>query len=272
MNILSATLLGILQGFTEFLPVSSSGHLAVLQNSLKLKEVPLAFDVFLHTATMLATIIYFWKDIANIFAGICSKKADKCEKASSYKFIVFLIISTIFTVAIAFPLKDKVEAAFSNITYVKWAFLFSAVFLFLTKFIKNKNHKDINTMTKKDSIIIGLAQGIAVFPGISRSGATIAGGLYAGLKNNFVGIYSFLLSIVIIFAATAYEALKMFKDGFAVALGGISLSALAAGFIAAFIFGYVALMILIPIIKKGKIYYFSYYLAALFLALLIFAK
>lgn len=268
MSILNAIVLGTLQGLTEFLPVSSSGHLAVLQHFLKL-NVPLSFDVFLHTATMLATIIYFRRDISRIFKGVCSKRADKCEKTSSNKFVLFLVLSTLFTMAIAFPLKDKVETAFSNLYYVKWAFLITAVFLFLTKFVKRKDYKDINTMTKKDALLIGIVQGLAVFPGISRSGATIAGGLFAGLKKDFVGVYSFLLSIVIIAAATAYEGLQLFKD---TTPAGLHAAPMAAGFIAAFVFGYAALGVLIPIIKKGNLHFFSYYLFALFIALLYFAR
>lgn len=235
---LQAIILGLVQGLTEFLPISSSGHLVLLQTILDV-EYGASFDVILHTGTLLATILFFWNRIIKI----------KSE------YIKYLIVASIPTGIAGLFLQDHIDTLFSNIHLVSIGFLITTYLLFRTR---NKPIHS-NGLNTKTSLLIGIAQALAIFPGISRSGSTISMGLGRGIKQDQAFTFSFLLSIPAILAAT----LLNLKD---IALLQLDTSLILSGFISAFISGLIALSLLKRIMQKANLHLFGYYTA--FLALI----
>ena len=265
MSIFQGIVLGVLQGIAEFLPISSSGHLIVAQNLFGLEEVPLLFDVFLHVATLLAVVLYFRKKIwelicsfARIFVPIKNPSADQIEKKSEdTKYIVAIILAT-FVTGVLGIFSSKVISEIS-VKLVCAGFIVTALLLIFSSLIEKKHSAYSETSLKspswKQSLVIGLAQGIGTLPGISRSGSTIAGSLFCGVKRDVAGEFSFIVSIPAILGAFILEL----KD-----LGEVSSSIGAepviAGCTAAFASGYIALSWLMRLIKKGRLEWFACYL------------
>jgi len=250
MNIIDSLILGIIQGVTEFLPVSSSGHLTLVEHFLGAKEVPLLFDIILHVASLLAVIIFFRKRIMTLIQALY-KKEMKSEK----KEILFIIISTIITGSMVFMTKPAVLYLKKNPQYLIFTFIFTAVILLVAdRLLKRKNSRE--ELTVKDSIITGVFQGFAVLPGISRSGSTIFAGLISGVKAEKAVEYSFLLAIPAILGAVVLEM----KSG---GLGSIGLTVTLFGFVASFIASLLSLKLLVFLIKKTILKPFSFYLFAL---------
>lgn len=265
MSIFQGIVLGVLQGIAEFLPISSSGHLIVAQNLFGLEEVPLLFDVFLHVATLLAVVLYFRKKIwelicsfARIFVPIKNHSAAQIEKKSEdTKYIVAIILAT-FVTGVLGIFSSKVISEIS-VKLVCAGFIVTAVLLIFSSLIEKKHSAYSETSLKspswKQSLVIGLAQGIGTLPGISRSGSTIAGSLFCGVKRDVAGEFSFIVSIPAILGAFILEL----KD-----LGEVSSSIGAepviAGCAAAFASGYIALSWLMRLIKKGRLEWFACYL------------
>ena len=257
--------MGVLQGIAEFLPISSSGHLIVAQNLFGLEEVPLLFDVFLHVATLLAVVLYFRKKIwelvcsfARIFVPIKNPSAAQIEKKSEdTKYIVAIILAT-FVTGVLGIFSSKVISEIS-VKLVCAGFIVTALLLIFSSLIEKKHSAYSETSFKspswKQSLVIGLAQGIGTLPGISRSGSTIAGSLFCGVKRDVAGEFSFIVSIPAILGAFILEL----KD-----LGEVSSSIGAepviAGCAAAFASGYIALSWLMRLIKKGRLEWFACYL------------
>lgn len=247
--------LAILQALTEFLPISSSGHLAIFQLIIKsFKEPPLLFDLFLHLGTLIATIIYFRKQIIVIFK-IVKENYKNLQKFvrfydSSSDIIPALIWSTVITGAIAFPLKNISEKAFTDHRYIISSFLITAIILHLTKFVKKNSNRSI---AGKEAILIGIFQGIAIFPGISRSAMTISIALLLGIEKRRAFNYSFLLSIPAIGGALIIECFS-YKSNLANNISSYLFSSLIA-----FPIGYASLIILKQLIDRSRFYYFSYY-------------
>lgn len=265
MSIFQGIVLGVLQGIAEFLPISSSGHLIVAQNLFGLEEVPLLFDVFLHVATLLAVVLYFRKKIwelicsfARIFVPIKNPSAVQIEKKSEdTKYIVAIILAT-FVTGVLGIFSSKVISEIS-VKLVCAGFIVTALLLIFSSLIEKKHSAYSETSLKspswKQSLVIGLAQGIGTLPGISRSGSTIAGSLFCGVKRDVAGEFSFIVSIPAILGAFILEL----KD-----LGEVSSSIGAepviAGCAAAFASGYIALSWLMRLIKKGRLEWFACYL------------
>lgn len=265
MSIFQGIVLGVLQGIAEFLPISSSGHLIVAQNLFGLEEVPLLFDVFLHVATLLAVVLYFRKKIwelicsfARIFVPIKNPSATQIEKKSEdTKYIVAIILAT-FVTGVLGIFSSKVISEIS-VKLVCAGFIVTALLLIFSSLIEKKHSAYSETSLKspswKQSLVIGLAQGIGTLPGISRSGSTIAGSLFCGVKRDVAGEFSFIVSIPAILGAFILEL----KD-----LGEVSSSIGAepviAGCAAAFASGYIALSWLMRLIKKGRLEWFACYL------------
>ena len=265
MSIFQGIVLGVLQGIAEFLPISSSGHLIVAQNLFGLEEVPLLFDVFLHVATLLAVVLYFRKKIwelicsfARIFVPIKNPSADQIEKKSEdTKYIVAIILAT-FVTGVLGIFSSKVISEIS-VKLVCAGFIVTALLLIFSSLIEKKHSAYSETSLKspswKQSLVIRLAQGIGTLPGISRSGSTIAGSLFCGVKRDVAGEFSFIVSIPAILGAFILEL----KD-----LGEVSSSIGAepviAGCAAAFASGYIALSWLMRLIKKGRLEWFACYL------------
>lgn len=265
MSIFQGIVLGVLQGIAEFLPISSSGHLIVAQNLFGLEEVPLLFDVFLHVATLLAVVLYFRKKIwelicsfARIFVPVKNPSVAQIEKKSEdTKYIVAIILAT-FVTGVLGIFSSKVISEIS-VKLVCAGFIVTALLLIFSSLIEKKHSAYSETSLKspswKQSLVIGLAQGIGTLPGISRSGSTIAGSLFCGVKRDVAGEFSFIVSIPAILGAFILEL----KD-----LGEVSSSIGAepviAGCAAAFASGYIALSWLMRLIKKGRLEWFACYL------------
>jgi len=248
MTVLFAALLGIVQGLTEFLPVSSSGHLLVARHIFNLPENMLMFDIILHLATLSAVVIVFRK---KIFALI---RNPFCKTNFN------LLIATVITCAIVILFKDQIDRTFTY-SVLPVTFMITAIVLFATTLVKPQNNNEIEYRT---GIIIGIAQGIAVIPGISRSGSTISAALLTGAKREAAAEFSFLMSIPIIIASFLYEFLSSPAD--ALVLEPIPL---IFGFAVALIFGIIAIKLMLRLVKNIKLYWFSVYLVALSIVLTI---
>jgi undecaprenyl-diphosphatase len=248
MNIVEAIILGFIQGLTEFLPVSSSGHLEIGHSLFGLEgEGNLLFDIVVHGATVCSTIIVFWKEIADLFKGVFQFKWNPQTIYASK-----LIVSAI-PVAIAGVLfEEQIEALFSgNLIFIGSMLLITATLLTTAYFLRH-GKRDIRFF---DAIVIGIAQMLAVVPGISRSGATIATGMIIGNDKSKLAGFSFLMVIIPILGA---NFLKLFS-GEMVAQTTVSPTVLVAGFIAAFLSGLLACKWMINIVRKGKLIYFAVY-------------
>jgi len=259
MNVLDAVFLGFLQGLTEFLPISSSGHLVVAEAVLKLKAADyLLFDVLLHVATLLAVVIFFRNRLLSLARSSFSwfQKNPVSETACFERgMIVAIVISTVLTGGIGLYIKHWMEGMREQIGLVGWAFLVTGILVFSTRFRKSETASETGFSSPgfwKFGVIMGIVQGIAVLPGVSRSGSTICAALLLGVSKPFAVEYSFLMSIPAILGATLLELKE--------APHNVGLLPMACGFSAAFVSGLLFLWVLVWIIGKGHLYRFSYYL------------
>ena len=251
MEIIDAIILGIIQGLTEFLPVSSSGHLELGKAILGSEAIPeesLMFTVVLHFATALSTMVIFRKDIIEIFKGIFSSlKSLKWNEES--KFSLKIIVSMIPAVIIGYKYERVFEQLFgNNILLVGAMLIVTALLLFLAD---KKTHKKVSLA---DGFIIGIAQGIAMLPGISRSGATISTSVLLGIDKTKAARFSFLMVVPLIFGKIAKDILSG-----ELTYSSTSFGYLSVGFIAAFISGLFACTWMIALVKKSKLTYFAIY-------------
>ncbi len=251
MSFIEAIILGIIQGLTEFLPVSSSGHLEIGKVLLGVNTLDsLSFTVAVHGATVLSTLVVFRKDIATLIMGLLKFKWNE-----ETQFIAKIFVSMIPVLFVGFFLKDYVEGLFTgNLLFVGLMLLVTASLLTISSIIKPKAQKPVGFI---DSLVIGFAQAIAVIPGISRSGATISTGLILGNRKEDVARFSFLMVIIPILGANFLDIV----NGDFSASSGVGTGAIIVGFIAAFIAGYLACTWMINIVKKGKLYWFAIYCA-----------
>ena len=288
MTVFQGILLGILQGVAEFLPISSSGHLAVAQNLFNLDEVPLLFDVFLHLATLFAVCLYFWRKIARLFCILGRWIVRRAQPDSFVKpedslsgtdkagrrTIIAVIITTFITAAIGIVTSKKMPELSIKSTCA--GFLVTAVLLIVSNLRRQRNEKlaaasesanEPKGISLFQSVVIGVMQGLGTLPGISRSGSTIAGALYSGVDAKAAGDFSFIVSIPAILGAFLLEL----KD-----LGEVSstigAAPVIAGCAAAFATGYIALTFLMKIIRRGKLHWFAAYLIPVGLLGLLFLK
>ncbi len=265
MDWLQALILGIVQGLTEYLPVSSSGHLAIGQELFGMDsgEGKLAFTVLLHIATVLSTVVILWKEIVWIF-----KDLFKFQWNEGTKYAVNILISMIPVAIVGFFFKDKVEEIFgTGLTVVGICLLITATLLAFSYFAKPRQKENISPL---HAFIIGIAQAIAVLPGLSRSGSTIATGLLLGDKKERLAQFSFLMVIPPILGEMLLDIKDIADQGVSAAFGGISPLAVIIGFISAFVVGCLACKWMINIVKKGKLIWFAVYCAIVGLAVLIF--
>ena len=263
MNGWEALVLGIVQGLTEYLPVSSSGHLAIGSALFGIEgEESLAFTILVHIATVLSTLVVLWKEIAWIFKGLFQFKMN-----DETRYVLNIIVSMIPVGIVGVFFKDYVEEIFgSGLLVVGFCLLITASLLTFSYFAKPRQKE---TISMKDAFIIGLAQAFAVLPGVSRSGSTIATGLILGNKKETLAQFSFLMVIPPILGEALLDLIKAAKEGAEAAIGDLSLSALCIGFVAAFISGCLACKWMINIVKKGKLIYFAIYCALVGLTLII---
>ena len=254
MSWFEALVLGLIQRLTEYLPVSSSGHLAIGQALFGMNDGAdnLMFTVAVHIATVLSTIVILWSEIDWILKGLF-----KCELNAETKYVLNIIVSMIPVGIVGLFFKDHVEEIFgSGLLMVGCCLLITAALLVFSYYAKPRQKEHISW---KDALIIGIAQAVAVLPGVSRSGSTIATGLMLGNKKESLAQFSFLMVIPPILGEALLDVLKMMKGEDV--MGGIEALPLAIGFLAAFLSGCVACKWMINIVKKGKLIYFGIYCA-----------
>jgi len=249
MDTLQAILLGIVQGLTEFLPVSSSGHLQIAKELLGVEiEQNITFDVTLHAATVLSTIVVLWSELWRLIKGCFSRRFNE-EQAYVLKVILSMIPAGVVGVFFA----DEIEALFSSLWFVGLMLLLTAALLSFAYYAKPRQKSDISY---RDAFVIGLAQAAATMPGLSRSGSTIATGLLLGDEKSAVAHFSFIMVIPVILG-------KMLLDIVSGEMATMSVptEALVSGFIAAFISGALACRFMIAIVKRGRLIWFAAYCA-----------
>lgn len=253
MSTIEALVLGLLQGFTEYLPVSSSGHLAIGSYLFGIEgEENLAFTVAVHVATVLSTFVILWSEIAWIVKGVF-----KFEMNDEMKYFFNILVSMIPVGVVGVFFKDTVEEIFgSGLLIVGIMLLVTAALLTFSYYAKPRQREKIGL---RDAFVIGLAQAAAVMPGLSRSGSTIATGLLLGNKKEKLAQFSFLMVIPPILGEALLDVLKAVKGE--EAFGGIDTLPLVVGFLAAFVSGCLACKWMINIVKKGKLVYFGVYCA-----------
>ncbi len=272
MAYLIIIILGIIQGACEFLPISSSGHLVVFYNFFNITENTIMVSIILHVATLFSVVVVYYKDIIKLI----KKPFCKTNK--------LLVVSTIPTVIIVLIFRKLIESSFNG-EFIIVSFLITALILFVSEIITKKYTQKPNFNSDKNmgkgylnssvydfdinyvqALIIGVAQGIATIPGISRSGSTISAGLITGVKKEQVANYSFLLSVPIIIASLFYELYKL-KDGTLIL--NFTFTQLLVGFIISFLVGLFCLKVMLNFVKKQKLYIFSIYLVLLCIFLLL---
>jgi undecaprenyl-diphosphatase len=261
MTWFEALILGLVQGLTEFLPVSSSGHLEIgkFLFNVEVKD-SLNFTVIVHFATVLSTITVFYKDIIKLFAGLFQ---FRWNEETRYIFKIGISMIPVLIVGILF--REEVESLFSgNLVLVGGALLLTALLLVSTQLVKPGNKK----IPFLDAFIIGIAQAVATIPGISRSGATISTGLLLKNGRSEVAQFSFLMVLLPIMGAALLDILSMSSTN---AEGGIAISSLIIGFLAAYLSGYLACRWMINLVKKGNLYWFAVYCAILGIISIIIA-
>ena len=245
MNAFEAVILGIIQGLTEFLPVSSSGHLAVVQQFFGIKEPVLAFDVVLHIGTLVPVFIVFRDEIWAILRHPLQKMTG------------LLIAATIPAVVAGLLFGDVIEDLFGKIQIIAVCFIITAALLVIADNIKKTKKTDAD-ITYKDAVIVGLFQCVGIPPGISRSGAVITGSLVRGFNRGAATRFTFLLAIPAILGAAVLTGIKVINNNGAAS--GVSAVCYAAGFVAAMLSGYLAVRFMLALIRSAKLKYFSVYL------------
>lgn len=261
LNLLQAVILGIFQGVAEFLPISSSGHLALLQHLFNIKEGNLFFTEMLHFGTLISIFIVYFNDIVKIVIDMLKLISDlvkrkRISKLTTYQRLgLFIILGSIPTAIIGLTFEDFFEGLYTSILPIGIALMVTGALLYIAE-KKSFQDKKVKDMTMLDSLIIGTFQGIAIIPGISRSGSTIVAGLLRGLNKSLATEYSFLLALPATFGAFLLGVIKVFKDGSSVVIN----FPLVLGVIISAVVGVVSIKILIKLLKRNKLYYFSYYL------------
>ncbi len=253
MSWLEALILGLVQGLTEYLPVSSSGHLQIGHALLGTAgEENLTFAIVVHAATVLSTLVVLWREVAQLFVGTFTTTAWNDEK----KYVCKLLVSMIPVFVVGMFFKDEVEAFFGNgLLLVGICLLITATLLAFAYFAKPRQKAEISYV---DAFVIGLAQAVAVLPGLSRSGSTIATGLLLGDKKESVAQFSFLMVLIPILGEAFLDLLDLCGSGAALGIGWLPL---AVGFVAAFVSGCLACKFMLALVRSGKLIYFAIYCA-----------
>jgi len=262
MSVFEAIILGIVQGLTEFLPVSSSGHLVLLQKIFGINEPALFFDTMLHVGTLLAVFAVLWKDILEILKKIVQPLTG------------YLILATIPMVIIALLFNSKVEHAFESGQFLGFSFLITTCLLVTAEILSRRAAKIENIVSDKkmkwtDALVVGIMQAIAIIPGISRSGATISGALFCKLDRNFAARFSFLLSIPAILGAVVFQTKDILKGSAAQTEETIGAAAIITGTITAAIVGFFAVKLMLKIIREKSLFGFAIYTGVLGILVLI---
>lgn len=251
MSVLVAMVLGLAQGLTEFLPVSSSGHLVLLQHFLRVPEAGVAFDVFLHLATLLAVVVYFWADLWGLFRD--------------WRKLALIVVGSVPAAVLGFVLEDFFTRLFSSVLTVGVALLGTGFILWGAEALaaRYRRRRQANQLTLADAWWIGVGQAVAIIPGLSRSGATISAGLARGLEREVAARFSFLLSVPVILGAALLQLRHL-------PLGSLQTDLpFLAGFLAAFLSGLAAIWLLLGIVRRSRLTVFSWYVWAVGAAVIV---
>ena len=267
MNTLEALFMGLVQGLTEYLPVSSSGHLAIAANLFGIGgEQNLTFTIAVHVATVLSTIVILWREIVWIFKGLFTWDGTLNNQQ---RYALAILVSMIPVGIVGVFFKDYVEEIFgSGLLVVGCCLLVTAALLIFSYYAKPRHKAHVSLA---DAFVIGLAQAVAVLPGVSRSGSTIATGLLLGNRKESLAQFSFLMVIPPILGEALLDILKAIGGETEAATAGIGIVPLAVGFLTAFVSGCVACRWMIDIVKRGKLIYFGIYCAIVGALLIVFS-
>jgi len=266
MNIFEAVFLGVVQGLTEFLPVSSSGHLVLFRQVFGIQDPPLLFDTMVHVGTLVGVFAVLWKDILALLKKIVQPLT------------LYLIIGTIPAVVAALAFRDWLEMAFKTGNSVGFAFLGTSALLataeLLSKRAAKQGLREPGKMNWLDALVIGLCQAVAVIPGISRSGATLSGALSRGLDRSSAARFSFMLSIPIILGAALFQFMELLRGGDELAAveaagAGIGPLPIAVGTVVAAVVGFFAVRLMLEIVKKRSLWGFAVYTGILGILVLV---
>ncbi len=254
MELLKAILLGIIQGLTEFLPISSSGHLVIGSELLKFNPPGISFEIFLHVGTLIAVVIAFHKDLLAMLRALFSTKQQRQNDESlrnAYQWNIYIIIATLPAVFAGLFLKDSIESIFDNILITFFMLSVTGIIMVLTNKIKQKEQN----VTGGKALLIGVAQALAILPGISRSGSTIFTGMFLGVQRETAARFSFIMSIPAILGAAVLKLGELIETPPAAS----EVFYLAAGTAASIVSGYFAILILMDFVRKGRLHWFGYY-------------
>ncbi len=252
MDIIEAIFLGLIQGLTEFFPVSSSGHLVLLKDILGIAP-SVFFDVMLHVATVAAIVIVFWKELLALLKP-------------PFKKLALLVIASVPAAAAGFFLSGTIEKFFEGGLVLPFMFLLTGALLLTTELVSKRRKAPGKPVGIKSAAIMGLAQAVAVIPGLSRSGSTISAGVLSGADRERAARFSFFMSIPIILGSAAYSLIK----GGAGVFDSVSVTAVAAGMLAAAVSGFFAIKLMLILIKKSNYKWFAVYLGILFILSLVY--
>ena len=263
MNVIVAIFLGIVQGITEFLPVSSSGHLVIFKSLLNAQsDDSVLFETLVHFGTLCAVIAIYWPDVMKL-VRFCIQPARWRATSSSpddkntAKLLLLIILASVPTALLGFYFHDLFKSLFLNPVAAGIALLLTGIILLCT-LLARPAINEYSHISWFKGLLIGIMQGLSITPGISRSGSTIAVGMYLGIDRTTAANLSFLMAVPAIGGAMLYEGKELFKGQ-----TDLGFTSAAGGFIASFISGYIALRFLLSIVRKGKLHYFSYYCFAL---------
>ena len=276
MDWLQALLMGVFQGLTEYLPVSSSGHLAIAGELLGVEdpEKIVMFTVAVHVATVMSTLVILRKEIWQLLKGLFHRPGSQTPSPYGIRslneeqnYVLNILVSMIPVGVVGMCFKDVVEEQFNSLTMVGVCLLVTALLLAFSYFSRPRQKENLSVW---DALIIGVAQAIAVLPGLSRSGSTIGTGLILGNKKESLAQFSFLMVIPPILGEALLDCVKIVKMGVEEAMAGISATSLVVGFVAAFAVGCVACKWMIDLVRRGKMIWFAVYCAVVGIAVLIF--
>ncbi len=254
MDFIKAILLGIIQGLTEFLPISSSGHLVIGSELLNFNDPGIAFEVFLHLGTLLAVIVVFRRELTLMVRALFTpseKRRQDPELNRMFLWNIYVVIATLPAVVVGLFLKDSIEQVFDNILITFFMLAVTGTIMLLTSKLSDKSKE----VSSSRSLLIGVAQAIAILPGLSRSGSTIFTGMLLGINRETAARFSFIMSIPAILGA----AVLKLGDLVSAPPAGNELVSIGAGTLASAISGYFAIVLLMGIIKKGRLHWFGYY-------------
>ncbi len=263
MSMLQAILLGILQGVSEFIPISSSGHLVVARHLMGLGEIPVLFDVILHIATLIVIVTVFRERIIRIVISLLrwvGRRADQSD-ATDLRLALLVAIATLLTAAIGLGIAELNLARFPRL--VSGLFIVTGAILVTARYFDG--HLGYDQLGTRHALITGIAQGLAVLPGISRSGITITAALASGIDRSRAGEFSFLISVPAVLGALVLTLRDLGE-----LRGVVGIPELAAGFVASLLVGAASLLLLLQLIRGGKLYLFAFYLVPLGIAGLVF--